>query len=99
VTELWLDGLATRDFEGTLRSFLGAEAPLSATTITRTNRRLMADFTTWSKKRLDDLELVYTWADGVYLGAGPDDERRVFLVVLGADRRGLAFGCVTRVNR
>ncbi len=99
MTELWLDGLATRDFEGTLRSFLGAEAPLSATTITRTNRRLMADFTTWSKKRLDDLELVYTWADGVYLGAGPDDERRVFLVVLGADRRGLAFGCVTRVNR
>jgi len=89
VTELWLDGLATRDFEGTLRSFLGAEAPLSAATITRTNRRLMADFTTWSKKRLDDVELVYTWADGVYLGAGPDDERRVFLVVLGAGRRGL----------
>ncbi len=49
----------------------------------------MADFTKWSKKRLDDLELVYTWADGVYLGAGPDDERRVFLVVLGADRLGL----------
>jgi transposase-like protein len=32
--------------------------------------------------------LVFTWADGVYLGAGPDDERRVFLVVLGADRFG-----------
>ncbi len=89
VTELWLDGLATRDFEGTLRSFLGAEAPLSAATITQTNRRLMADFTTWSKKRLNDLELIYTWADGVYLGAGPDDERRVFLVVLSADRLGL----------
>jgi len=82
VTELWLDGLATRDFEGTLRSFLGAEAPLLAATITRTNRRLMADFTKWSKKRLDDVELVYTLADGVYLGAGPGDERRVSLSCL-----------------
>lgn len=88
VTELWLDGLATRDFEGTLRAFLGAEAPLSAATITRTNRRLLADFTTWNQRRLDDLDLVFTWADGVYLGAGPNDERRVFLVVLGADRLG-----------
>jgi len=88
VTELWLDGLATRDFEGTLRAFLGSEAPLSAATITRTNRRLLADFTTWNERRLDDLDLVFTWADGVYLGAGPDDERRVFLVVLGADRLG-----------
>ena len=88
VTELWLDGLATRDFEGTLRVFLGADAPLSAATITRTNRRLLADFTTWNERRLADLDLVFTWADGVYLGAGPDDERRVFLVVLGADRLG-----------
>jgi putative transposase len=88
ITDLWLDGLATRDFEGTLRAFLGSEAPLSAATITRTNRRLLADFTAWNERRLDDLDLVFTWADGVYLGAGPDDERRVFLVVLGADRFG-----------
>jgi len=88
VTELWLDGLATRDFEGTLRAFLGAEAPLSAATISRTNRRLLTDFTTWNERRLDDLDLVFTWADGVYLGAGPDDERRVFLTVMGADRLG-----------
>jgi hypothetical protein len=25
ITDLWLDGLATRDFEGTLRAFLGTE--------------------------------------------------------------------------
>ena len=89
VTELWLDGLATRDFEGTLRAFLGAEAPLSAATITRTNRRLLADYTAWNERRLEDLDLVFTWADGVYLGAGPDDERRVFLAVMGADRLGI----------
>jgi putative transposase len=86
--ELWLDGLATRDFEGTLRAFLGADAPLSAATITRTNRDLCAEFDAWNARCLDDADFVFTWADGVYLGAGPNDERRVFLVVLGADRLG-----------
>ena len=88
VTDLWLDGLATRDFEGTLRAFLGADAPLSAATITRINKQLLADFTTWNARSLEKLDLIFTWADGVYLGAGPDDERRVFLVVVGADRTG-----------
>ena len=31
---------------------------------------------------------MYTWADGVHLGAGPADERRVILVVMGADAQG-----------
>ncbi len=88
LTALWLDGLATRDFEGTLRAFLGADAPLSAATITRTNQQLCKELDAWNARRLDDLELVFTWADGIYLGAGPDDERRVFLVILGADRLG-----------
>ncbi|MHB8144626.1 MAG: IS256 family transposase [Vulcanimicrobiaceae bacterium] len=86
--DLWLDGLATRDFEGTLRAFVGAEAPLSAATIARTNQRLCKGLDAWNARRLGDLELVFAWADGVYLGAGPDDERRVFLTVIGADRLG-----------
>ncbi len=56
VIELWLDGLATRDFEGTLRAFLGAEAPLSAATIMRTNRQLLADFASWNERPLHDLD-------------------------------------------
>lgn len=87
LTDLWLDGLATRSFEGTLRAFLGAEAPLSAATIARTNKQLLTDFETWKTRPLTHLDLVFTWADGVYLG-GPDDQRRVFLTVLGADREG-----------
>ena len=88
LTQLWLDGLATRDFEGTLRAFLGSDAPLSAATIARANKSLLKGFESWSKRPLGDLDLVFAWADGVYLGAGPDDERRVFLVVLGGDRSG-----------
>jgi len=37
---------------------------------------------------VDDLEIVYMWADGIHLGTGPGDERRVFLIVIGADRSG-----------
>jgi putative transposase len=88
LTDLWLEGLATRDFEGTLRAFLGADAPLSAATITRTNQLLCKELDAWNERPLAGLELVFTWADGIYLGAGPDDDRRVFLVVLGADRLG-----------
>jgi putative transposase len=88
ITQLWLDGLSTRSFEGTLRAFLGADAPLSAATIARANKQLLADFAAWKERRLDDLQLAFVWADGVYLGAGPDDQRRVFLTVLGADCDG-----------
>ena len=88
LSDLWLDGLATRDFEGTLRAFLGADAPLSAATITRTNKQLLTDFEAWKTRRLEELDLLFAWADGVYLGAGPDDQRRAFLTVLGADRKG-----------
>ncbi len=31
---------------------------------------------------------IYLWADGIHLGAGPADERRVLLVVIGADADG-----------
>jgi hypothetical protein len=31
----------------------------------------------------------YLWGDGIHLGAGPQDERRVLLVLIGADARGV----------
>ncbi len=49
-------------------------------------QQLFAGLATWSTRRLDDSEMLFTWADGVYFGAGPEDERRVSLVVVGADQ-------------
>lgn len=43
--------------------------------ISRVDRQLVEQFATWNTRRLDDLDLVFSWADGVYLGADPDDER------------------------
>lgn len=86
--QLWIEGLSQRDFEPALRALLGADAPLSASTIARVNVQFRAEFDTWRSRRLDHEHFVYTWADGIHLGAGPADERRVILVVIGSDPQG-----------
>lgn len=86
--QLWIEGLSQRDFEPALRALLGAQAPLSASTIARVNMQFRDEFAAWRSRRLDHEQYVYVWADGVHLGAGPGDERRVILVVIGADLQG-----------
>lgn len=86
--KLWLEGLSQRDFEPALRALLGEAAPLSASTIARVNVQFRSEFDAWKSRRLDHEHYVYLWADGVHLGAGPADERRVILVVIGADAQG-----------
>lgn len=86
--KLWLEGLSQRDFEPALRALLGADAPLSASTIARVNLQFRGEFEAWKSRRLDHEHFVYVWADGVHLGAGPGDERRIILVLIGADPQG-----------
>jgi len=85
--ELWVQGLSTRDFEPSLRALLGHETPLSPSTISRVNKQFHDEYKTWCKRPIAN-RFVYLWADGVYLGAGPNDERRVMLVVMGVDLNG-----------
>jgi putative transposase len=85
---LWIEGLSQRDFEPALRALLGADAPLSASTIARVNAQFQGEFDTWKTRRLDAEYYAYMWVDGVHLGAGPGDERRVILVIIGADLQG-----------
>jgi transposase-like protein len=82
--ELYLHGLAQGDFELALRGLLGDGAPLSPASIERLRGKWQADFEAWSQRRLDDLELVYAWADGVYVRAGLEREKACLLVVIGA---------------
>ena len=86
--KLFIEGLATRDFEPALRALVGEDAPLSPSSISRLNRQFKAEFDKWKERRLDGLEIVYVWADGVYLKAGIADEKLCVLVVIGADRSG-----------
>jgi len=85
--ELWIQGLSTRDFEPSLRALLGEQTALSPSTISRVNKQFHDEYKTWCKRSIPN-EFVYLWADGVYLGAGPHDERRVMLVVMGVNVKG-----------
>src|SRR5499433_4518066 len=64
--QLYLHGLALGDFELALRGLLGEGAPLSPASLLRLK-------TQWKQRRLDDLEVVYIWADGLYVKAGLED--------------------------
>jgi transposase-like protein len=86
--KLWLEGLSQRDFEPALRALLGEHAPLSASTIARVNGQFREEFDIWKARRLDHEHYAYVWTDGIHLGVGPADERRVILVVIGADVQG-----------
>ncbi len=86
--ELYLHGLAQGDFELALRGLLGEGAPLSASSIARLKAGWPLEHDTWRQQRLEDRELVYLWADGVYVKAGLEREKAAVLVVIGAMRDG-----------
>lgn len=68
--ELYLHGLSAGDFELALRGLLGEGAPLSVSSIQRLKARFELEYETWTKRDLSDLEVVYWWADGLYVKAG-----------------------------
>ena len=86
--ELYLHGLSKGDFELALRGLLGEGAPLSPSSIERLRSGWQAEYDTWKSRPLEDRELVYLWADGVYVKAGLEKERAALLVVIGAMRDG-----------
>ena len=77
-------GLAEGDFDLALRGLLGEEAPLSPSTVARLKQKWQGEMEAWQSRRLDDLEVVYLWADGVYIKAGLEKEKAVILVVIAA---------------
>lgn len=85
---LFVEGLATRDFEPALRFLVGESAPLSPSSISRLNKQFKTAYETWRKRDLSDLKIVYMWADGIYLKAGIADEKRCLLVIIGVDISG-----------
>ncbi|MGH7752125.1 MAG: IS256 family transposase, partial [Gemmatimonadales bacterium] len=82
--ELYLHGLAQGDFELALRGLLGDGAPLSPSSIARLRAQWQLDYETWSQRRLEADELVYLWADGLYVKAGLEREKAALLIVIGA---------------
>jgi putative transposase len=86
--QLYLHGLALGDFELALRGLLGDGAPLSPASLLRLKTQWQGEYETWKTRRLDDLEIVYLWADGLYVKAGLEDTKAALLVMIGVLTNG-----------
>ena len=82
--ELYLHGLAQGDFDLALRGLLGADAPLSGSTIARLKTHWQTELEFWQSRSLEDLEVGYLWVDGLYVKAGLEKDKAALLVVLAA---------------
>src|SRR5690606_23860180 len=86
--ELYLHGLAQGDFDLALGGLLGADAPLSSSTIARLKTHWQAELVHWQSRSLKDLEVVYLWVDGLYVKAGLEKDKAALLVVVAALNNG-----------
>jgi transposase-like protein len=86
--KLFIEGLATRDFEPALRLLMGEKAPLSASVISRLTQRFRAAYEAFEQQDLREHTFVYAWADGIYLKAGLGTEKACLMVLIGADTEG-----------
>jgi len=81
--QLYLHGLALGDFELALRGLLGDGAPLSPASLLRLKTQWQGEYEAWKQRRLDDLKVVYMWADRLYVKAGLEDTKAALLVMIG----------------
>jgi transposase-like protein len=86
--ELYLHGLAQGDFTLALRGLLGEGAPLSASSIERLKAKWQREYEEWKQMDLSSLEVVYQWADGVYVKAGLEKDKAALLIMIGALSNG-----------
>jgi len=87
---LYLKGISSGDFQEALEKILGPNAKgLSAQTIVRLKRVWQDEYTVWRERRLENVEYVYWWADGVHFNIRLGDDRRMcVLVIIGARKDG-----------
>ena len=88
LARLYLEGLATGDFEPVFRALIGETAALSPTSILRLKAEWADEYRLWRQRPLRE-RYVYLWADGLYLKAGLEREKTVVLVILGVRADGV----------
>lgn len=85
---LYLHGLAEGDFDLALRGLLGDAAPLSASSIARLKESWQGEYEAWKSRSLEGTEVVYLWADGIYVKAGLEKDKAAVLVLVAGLRDG-----------
>ncbi len=87
LARLYLEGLATGDFEPVFRELVGATAALSPTSILRLKQEWEDEYRLWRGRPLTE-RYVYVFADGLYLKAGLEKEKTALLIVIGVRADG-----------
>lgn len=85
-------GRAWGDVDLALRGLLGDAAPLSPAAVTRLKAPWQLEEEVWKPRRLEDVEVVDVWADGLEGKAGLEDPKAALLVMLGALPEGQTVG-------
>ncbi len=85
---LYLEGLATGDFEPVFRELVGETTALSANTVVRLKDHWGEEYQEWRQRPLGEHRYAYIWVDGIYLAAGTEPEKTALLCILGAREDG-----------
>ena len=85
---LYLEGLATGDFEPVFRELVGETTALSASAVVKLKECWAEEYKAWCRRPLWEHQYAYIWADGIYLGVGMEKEKTALLCILGAREDG-----------
>lgn len=85
---LYLHGMSSGDFAPALEEFFGSAAGLSPSVITRLTRTWQGEQRAFSERRLDDVDYVYVWADGIHFNVRLEEARLCALVIVGVRADG-----------
>jgi putative transposase len=85
---LYLHGLSTGDFVPALEAFFGSAAGLSAAAVTRLTAAWQAEYETFCRRDLSEVDYVYVWADGVHFRVRLEQARLCCLVIVGVRADG-----------
>ncbi len=85
---LYLKGVSTNDFDEALKGLFGSTVKgLSSSTISRLKQVWEGEYAAFRERDWSGQEMVYLWADGIYVNVR-DADRRCLLVVMGCDAYG-----------
>jgi putative transposase len=85
---LYLHGLSTGDFVPALEAFFGSAAGLSAAASTRLVGAWQAEYESFCRRDLSEVDYVYIWADGVHFRVRLEQARLCCLVIVGVRADG-----------
>ena len=85
---LYLHGLSSSDFVPALTQFLGSDAGLSASTITRLTTQWQEEARAFGTRSLAGTDYVYVWVDGIHLKVRLEQDKVCLLVMIGVRADG-----------